>query len=69
MLGTRKMVFSRIKREETQRQGHFISLGRSLPYEVQNHVRSNFATPILYAKNTELAIHALGGIKVHLLLQ
>jgi hypothetical protein len=25
--------------------------GRSLPYEVQNHVRPNFATPILYAKN------------------
>jgi hypothetical protein len=26
-------------------------LGRSLPYEVQNHVRPNFATPMLYAKN------------------
>jgi hypothetical protein len=25
--------------------------GRSLPYEVQNHVRPNFATPMLYAKN------------------
>jgi hypothetical protein len=25
--------------------------GRSFPYEVQNHVRPNFATPILYAKN------------------
>ena len=26
-------------------------LGRSLPYEVQNHVHLNFATPMLYAKN------------------
>jgi hypothetical protein len=25
--------------------------GRSLPYEVQNHVCPNFATPMLYAKN------------------
>jgi hypothetical protein len=25
--------------------------GRSLLYEVQNHVRPNFATPMLYAKN------------------
>jgi hypothetical protein len=25
--------------------------GRSLRYEVQNHVRPNFATPMLYAKN------------------
>jgi hypothetical protein len=24
---------------------------RSLPYEVQNHMRPNFTTPILYAKN------------------
>ena len=28
-----------------------LHLGRSLPYEVQNHVRPNFAIPILYAKN------------------
>jgi hypothetical protein len=26
-------------------------LGTSLPNEVQNHVRPNFATPMLYAKN------------------
>jgi hypothetical protein len=25
--------------------------GRSLPYEIQNHVRPNFATPMLYVKN------------------
>jgi hypothetical protein len=25
--------------------------GRSLPYEVQNHVRPNFAIPMLYTKN------------------
>jgi hypothetical protein len=25
--------------------------GKSLPYEIQNHVRPNFATPMLYAKN------------------
>jgi hypothetical protein len=25
--------------------------GRSLPYEVQNHMHSNFTTPMLYAKN------------------
>ena len=28
-----------------------ILLRRSLPYEVQNHVRPNFATTMLYAKN------------------
>jgi hypothetical protein len=27
------------------------NLGRSLPYEVQNYVRPDFATPMLYAKN------------------
>jgi hypothetical protein len=26
-------------------------MGRSLPYEVQNHVRPNLTTPMLYAKN------------------
>jgi hypothetical protein len=25
--------------------------GKSLPYEVQNHVRPSFVTPMLYAKN------------------
>jgi hypothetical protein len=28
-----------------------VTPGRSLPYEVQNHVHPNFAIPMLYAKN------------------